>query len=267
MPASSFGTYTQHFRSDGLLVLTTVGNPPAFAYVDGNAVIDRALETVGEAPLGQVDSDGVVSAGGVTVAGDEGSVARMTTNGAQVIAVLEKRSQARYRLDVPPRARVESGPDGSLVVYEVTLEGAALLAMVEAPWAVDATGKVLPTSYDLRGRTLVQNIDTSGATYPVVADPTVSVGWDWPWGAVFKVRFSKGDVNNIIRYRYDWAAGALMTIVCAAVAVVNPAAGIACGIIGGFAAESIISSFKAAYNRNPNNCVYMKFTINGIPLE
>lgn len=59
----------------------------------------------------------------------------------------------------------------------------------------------------------------------------------------------------------------MMTIVCAAIGGVSPSAGLACGIIGGFAAESIIGSFKAAYNRNPNNCVYMKFTYTGVPLE
>lgn len=42
---------------------------------------------------------------------------------------------------------------------------------IEKPWAVDAAGKQLPTRYEVQGTTLSQIVDTTGATYPVVADP------------------------------------------------------------------------------------------------
>ncbi len=39
------------------------------------------------------------------------------------------------------------------------------------PWAKDANGKTLPTKYNAQKTILTQEIDTSGAVFPVVADP------------------------------------------------------------------------------------------------
>jgi hypothetical protein len=110
-------------------------------------------------------------------------------------------------------------------------------------------------------------VDTRRAAYPVVADPQLSTGWDWPYGPIWKVKFSKGDVNTIIEGHYNWAAVSIVGFACAAIGAVNWQAGVACGAIGAFYAESIANAFRRAYDRNPNNCVYMKFTYNGIPLE
>lgn len=55
------------------------------------------------------------------------------------------------------------------------------IAEIEAPWAVDANGNPVTTSYDLNGNTLTQTIETNTNTaYPVVADPSIDwekVGW------------------------------------------------------------------------------------------
>jgi hypothetical protein len=40
-----------------------------------------------------------------------------------------------------------------------------------APWAIDASGRYLPTSYTLAGNELRQHIDYTDAIFPVVADP------------------------------------------------------------------------------------------------
>lgn len=50
------------------------------------------------------------------------------------------------------------------------------LGHVEAPWAVDADGTRLATSYSLDGGTLTQHVNTTGAAYPIVTDPAVTVG-------------------------------------------------------------------------------------------
>ena len=44
-------------------------------------------------------------------------------------------------------------------------------AGIATPWALDAHGVAIPTSYTLDGTTLVQTIEHAGAAYPVVADP------------------------------------------------------------------------------------------------
>jgi hypothetical protein len=40
-----------------------------------------------------------------------------------------------------------------------------------APWAKDANGKNLPTSYSVSGDVVTQHVDPKGAAFPVVADP------------------------------------------------------------------------------------------------
>lgn len=52
-------------------------------------------------------------------------------------------------------------------------DGENFLGGIDAPWAVDADGQPLPTHYEISGSTLTQVVDTTGATFPVVADPTV----------------------------------------------------------------------------------------------
>lgn len=60
--------------------------------------------------------------------------------------------------------------DGSVSVSS----GDQFLGGIDAPWAVDANGSSLPTHYVISGTTLTQIVDTTGAAFPVVADPTVN---------------------------------------------------------------------------------------------
>lgn len=60
--------------------------------------------------------------------------------------------------------------DGSVSVSD----GEEFPGGIDAPWAVDADGRSLPTHYEVSGSTLTQIVDTSGASFPVVADPTVN---------------------------------------------------------------------------------------------
>lgn len=53
-------------------------------------------------------------------------------------------------------------------------DGENFLGGIDAPWAVDAEGRSLPTRYEISGSTLTQVVDTTDATFPVVADPTVN---------------------------------------------------------------------------------------------
>jgi hypothetical protein len=60
--------------------------------------------------------------------------------------------------------------------YDVTASASGVTAVignVNAPWAKDAKGKPLATSYGLKGGTLTQIVNTKNATYPIAADPTI----------------------------------------------------------------------------------------------
>lgn len=64
--------------------------------------------------------------------------------------------------------RLVQGGDGAVSVQN---SDGRTVNYVQPPWAVDAKGKQLPTSFTVEGNVLTQHIDTRGATFPVVADP------------------------------------------------------------------------------------------------
>lgn len=63
-----------------------------------------------------------------------------------------------------------SNSDGTITATDAA---GAEIAGINTPWAVDANGAELPTSYVINGNTVTQQIDVAGATYPVTADPTI----------------------------------------------------------------------------------------------
>lgn len=87
----------------------------------------------------------------------------------------EGASSATFTLDLPSGASLIADGGGFNIVVD-TGETNITLGQVEAPWAVDAKGKELPTSYSWSNGVLTQTVDTAGAAYPIVADPAVTVG-------------------------------------------------------------------------------------------
>lgn len=107
-------------------------------------------------------------------------VLRRTASKAQVMTVLEDREAQvsyRYEFQGAELLPMENGRVGILGV-STSPNVSSLFAIVNTPWAVDARGRSLPTSYRIDGSYLTQEIDTSGATFPVVADPSVDFT-DW----------------------------------------------------------------------------------------
>ena len=88
-------------------------------------------------------------------------------------------------LGLPPGASMTPDGDGGFdIIKQRGRSGpASALAHVAAPWAKDATGKSLPSSYSLDGTSLTQHVDTAGATYPVIADPQIT--WGWITGTIY----------------------------------------------------------------------------------
>jgi hypothetical protein len=69
---------------------------------------------------------------------------------------------------------------------------------ISAPWAYDAKGRSLPTSFTVTGNVITQHINTYGASFPVVADP------HWTWGYVTgTVYFNRSETEFIAAYE-NW---------------------------------------------------------------
>lgn len=72
-------------------------------------------------------------------------------------------------------------------------DGENFLGGIDVPWAVDADGRSLPTRYEISGSTLTQIVDTTGATFPVVADPTVQ-----HFGPYIQVHLNKTESHTAV---------------------------------------------------------------------
>ncbi|KQZ22328.1 hypothetical protein [Microbacterium sp. Root553] len=140
---------------------------------------DAAKMTTGVSATA-TESEAVVALGDfeVKVTAPEGndSATTILPDGVRVMSLLDEgESSASFTVDLPKGATLTPNGGGFDVVVDAG--GTRIsLGQIEAPWAVDANGTKLSTSYTLAGDTLTQSVNTEGAAYPIVADPAVTVG-------------------------------------------------------------------------------------------
>ncbi|MEU4425456.1 hypothetical protein AB0F81_32950 [Actinoplanes sp. NPDC024001] len=110
------------------------------------------------------------------VAKDADSVIRPVEGGAQLLYVMHSAAAPRtqrYRVDLAAGTTVEATGDGGFLLVDRAGEAEGV---IEAPWARDASGRELPTRYHWADGVLIQETDTAGAVFPVVADPKITFG-------------------------------------------------------------------------------------------
>ncbi len=140
-------------------------------------------------------------------------------------------------MTVPAGAVLRSTVDGGA---EVVGSDGVVVTVVAPPWAVDANGASVLTSYRIEGSTLVQVVAHHGAAYPVVADPN----WNVFWNRV-SLYFNRAETKTIMNM--GWGAAGLSTLCVAAGGGANPigaAFGLACLAQFGY----IVYSAGVAYN-------------------
>ncbi|WP_447653185.1 hypothetical protein [Microbacterium sufflavum] len=97
----------------------------------------------------------------------------------------QKRSDGGYDIVPGPVLRDALGKHG--------LSGEFVLATIDAPWAVDANGAEVATSFELVGNQLLQRIKPDANTaFPVTADPRV-VGH----GYYFSIYYNKSETRSM----------------------------------------------------------------------
>ena len=84
-------------------------------------------------------------------------------------------SANEFSHDLPAGFKLSDDGEGGIEVLNARQE---VVGVIAAPWAVDANGVAVQTEYKLRGGVLVQTVNHIGAAYPVVADPSVTLGWN-----------------------------------------------------------------------------------------
>ncbi|MFF4509297.1 DUF2599 domain-containing protein [Streptomyces sp. NPDC001401] len=96
-------------------------------------------------------------------------------------------SEFAYPVDVPAGGRLALTKGGGILVLDAR---GLPRGGFSAPWAKDATGRSVPTHYEVRGDTVVQVVPHDRSTsYPVVADPWLWIDLidhaDWQWSSDF----------------------------------------------------------------------------------
>ena len=122
----------------------------------------ESAQPVGEGSVSFDNNDGSTT---VPVVVNDGSIQINT-----VIESASAPSDYRYEINVPGGGSLSADTDGAVSILDSRGDW---VGGVAAPWAKDADGTALPTSYAIEGTTLVQHVDLSAAriAYPVVADP------------------------------------------------------------------------------------------------
>lgn len=128
-----------------------------------------------------------ISAGNATddLAGVEAQA--LNDHSARLLAVFdEPRSNhsAEFSLDVPEGFKADLQADGSVdivpgdemqaAIDDAGAFGTVVIAKIDAPWARDANGQEVETTFELHGDKLIQVVEPSAnTTYPIVSDPRV----------------------------------------------------------------------------------------------
>lgn len=241
-------------RGDGRFVSQSPG-VRATAPADGSGVV--ALGAGGVAiglPPTASGAAGVATTNGTIVyRGSQSTTSTAVQIGDQnlrILAVAQNAAQLRGLDYSVSGAQPVLQPDGSVQLVARSPQGAeAIVGVVAAPWAKDADGRNLQTEYLVEGNRLRQVVHTTASTtYPVVADPSVSFGWN------VYVKFNRSETQYIatspVSPKVKYAS-----ILCGLVPVPLVAAG--CAVVGYDVASSIVNTFVSA--NNVGRCVQITY--------
>lgn len=248
------------------LLASTSGVASADETIDVEAIVE---DVTGEQPE-QLTSD--LDIGGVVTvqAADEVDETLVVTEGDQtsVVASIEAGdpSTVTFDLDLAPGHSLVATPDGGAVIFDdATLAelqatpeqvaagiavdvSLAVAATIDAPWAVDAEGRSLPTEYEVLDDALVQHVDTTGAVFPIAADPSFGLGWQYAF-PVYYLHWNRDDTHTmttvggaarLMTYACDWLPGYAVA---------------ACRWLGANRASDLVNTAKSAWNSG--RCVSM----------
>lgn len=211
------------------LIVTLTGASPASA-LTGQSEVQKTIQAkTGKtaAPMTTSQKVGDVSIGAGRSAGKalESYTQTPDARSTRVLAVVEEASQnvVTYPVTSSAGTRVEPQANGSVnLVQDVigppadqssTFTTSVVVTTIHTPWAVDANGKSLPTTYTYANGVLTQRINTTGAAFPVVADP-------WVTGGLFTyVHFSRAETINLYK---TWKTSGTPTEVAGLCALMAP---------------------------------------------
>lgn len=108
--------------------------------------------------------------------GIDGAVVTTATSQSNIVVLRDATAATTvaFPLNLRPGSTAVIDSLGGVLVLSAS---GRMTGRVSAPFAVDARGRSLETSYRLSGGVLTQSVNTAGASFPVVADPHYTRGW------------------------------------------------------------------------------------------
>lgn len=200
--------------------------------LDDDTVSDRPQVLVHGAPVPILEGSAGLEITPGAASGDsadhiEYTSDQLSANAVRFAAVISDHDAVPASWDFGDDADLIPLSDGRVSVSD--LEG-NLIASVDAPWAVDAGGTSLETSYRVEGSTLIQDVQTdSGTAFPVVADPKYST-----FPGYWTVTFNRAESATVV----GTVAG------CAALFAKSPvpvlrALTVTCGVLAAFSTAQL----------------------------
>ena len=183
------------------------------------------------------------------VQGQHASIASKSDNDSATSIITLKDAIApssySFQVDVPAGFQLIATSDGGVDVAQVAADATYVVGHVDTPWAKDATGKQLNTSFTVSGNTLTQKVSTAGAKFPVTADPHYT--WGWVTGTVY---YNRAETRSL---KTASAAAAAAAGICAFFGAET--LGAACVAAGVFYGQWL---YVASNAYSDGNCIQIK---------
>ncbi|WP_228977024.1 hypothetical protein [Streptomyces sp. DH12] len=192
--------------------VTVIMPPTAEGRIEAKAssgdAVSLTLQGASESATAMTSESGTVVYKDVAHATDL-AVQATSDGGVRTLVTLKDSTasqEQRFPLVLGDDVRLVDDGDGGYLLARQEVDGIGeVIATVDAPWAKDATGRPIDTSYRLEGNTLVQTVQTSeDTTFPVVADPKITFGvgayfnaWGYEWKSYAIAAGSVGYFANL----------------------------------------------------------------------
>ncbi len=165
----------------------------------------------------------------------------LSSESMRMTAILHDKKATSASWDFGNSTQVTILPDGSALLSK----GNEVTASLDKPWAVDSSGRMLPTRYEAHAGKVVQIIEASPSTsYPIVADPVFK---SYPFYA--RVTFNHQESLKIVG-GFTSCATAMAFLKSTPYAA---AIGIICAVAAGYWGIPIAS--------DANNCLTLKLVV------
>lgn len=158
--------------------LTTVEVPRSADEALSLSGLNRDLQI--SLPFAEQASDAIITDDGITsfdnnngsttvpIVHEDGSLQLLT-----VIEGPDAPTRYDYEISVPKGGSMDLLESGAVLITDAS---GNFVGAIVPPWAKDATGKSLPTEYEVNGTTVTQVVEhAQGTKYPVVADPWLGI--------------------------------------------------------------------------------------------